>query len=85
MHLGWKVVLPTALGYVVLVAGTVLTLDHLGLGWGLTYGLALTAVSLACTIGFLFFIDRDRVIAGASKTGKVQVASREIYAPTMGD
>jgi NADH-quinone oxidoreductase subunit H len=85
MHLGWKVVLPTALGYVVLIAGTVLTLDQLGLPWGFAYGLALTAVSLACTIGFLFFIDRDRVIAGASKTNKVQVASRGTYAPTMGD
>jgi NADH-quinone oxidoreductase subunit H len=85
MHLGWKVVLPTALGYVVLIAGTVLTLDQLGLPWGFAYGLALTAVSLACTIGFLFFIDRDRVIAGASKTNKVQVTSRGTYAPTMGD
>ncbi len=67
MHLGWKVLLPTALAYIVLIAGTMLVLDHLGIPFGLPYGLALTAVSGATTFAFLFFVDRDRVISGAHR------------------
>jgi len=66
MSLGWKVMLPTGLAYVMLVAATILVLDLLEVPYGLTFGLVLTAVSGACTAGFLFFLDRDRVISGAS-------------------
>ena len=65
MHLGWKVMLPAALGYIVLIAGTMLVLDQLGVPFGFGYGLALTAVSAICTGAFLFFVDRDRIISGA--------------------
>ena len=65
MHLGWKVMLPAALGYVVLVAGTMLVLDQVGVPFGLPYGAALTGVSGVATLAFLFFIDRDRIISGA--------------------
>ncbi len=65
MHLGWKVMLPTALAYVMLVAITVLALDQLGVE-GLLFGLALTAVSALATIVFVFFVDRDRIITGAA-------------------
>lgn len=65
MHLGWKVMLPISLGYVVLIAATMLTLDELGVPFGLGYGLALTGVSAICTLSFLFFVDRDRIISGA--------------------
>ena len=66
MSLGWKVMLPTALAYVMVVAGTILVLDHLGVAYGFTFGAVLTAISGLCTFGFLFVLDRDRVIAGAS-------------------
>jgi NADH-quinone oxidoreductase subunit H len=66
MSLGWKVMLPTALAYVVLVAGTILVLDEIGMRWGFGYGLALTAVSGAATVAFMFFIDRGRTITGAA-------------------
>ena len=66
MSLGWKVMLPTALAYVMLIAGTVLVLDTLAVGYGFTFGLVLTAVSGACLLAFLFFLDRDRIIEGAS-------------------
>ncbi len=66
MSLGWKVMLPVALAYVMVVAGTVLVLDTLGVEYGFTFGLALTAVSAACTGAFLFFLDRGRIIRGAS-------------------
>ena len=66
MALGWKVMLPTALAYVMVMAGTILSLDEIGLEWGFFYGLALTAVSALCTLFFLLFIDRGHTIVGAA-------------------
>ncbi len=66
MALGWKVLLPTALGYIMLLAVSILVLDGLGLTWGFTYGLVLTAVSGLAAGTFLFFIDRGRTISGAA-------------------
>jgi len=66
MTLGWKVLLPVSLGYVMIIASTILVLDYLEVAYGFVFGLVLTAVSGLCTIGFLFFLDRDRVIAGAA-------------------
>lgn len=66
MALGWKVMLPTALAYVMLIGGTILALDEVGLMWGFSYGAALTAVSTVATVGFVFFLDRGRVITGAA-------------------
>jgi len=66
MSLGWKVMLPVALAYVMVVSGTVLVLDHLGVEYGFVFGLVLTAISALCTVGFVFVLDRDRIIKGAS-------------------
>jgi NADH-quinone oxidoreductase subunit H len=67
MHLGWKVLLPGALAYVVLMAASILVLDTIGVPFGVLFGLILTAVNLAATIVFLWVIDRDRVIAGSAR------------------
>jgi NADH-quinone oxidoreductase subunit H len=66
MQLGWKVMLPTALAYVMVVAGTVLTLEEAGIPFGFVSGLVLTGVSAVCTGIFLFMVDRGRVLSGAS-------------------
>ncbi|MGD8282137.1 MAG: NADH-quinone oxidoreductase subunit NuoH, partial [Gemmatimonadota bacterium] len=66
MSLGWKVMLPTALAYTMLIAGTVLTLDTIGMTWGFGYGLVLTVVSGIATLGFVFMLDRGRTITGAA-------------------
>ncbi|MEX2049268.1 MAG: NADH-quinone oxidoreductase subunit NuoH [Gemmatimonadota bacterium] len=66
MSLGWKVMLPTSLAYVMLIGGTILVLDEIGMAWGFGYGLALTAVSGASTFAFMFFLDRGRTITGAA-------------------
>jgi NADH-quinone oxidoreductase subunit H len=66
MHLGWKVLLPGALAYVVLMGASILTLDSLGIPFGFVYGLILTGVNLVATLLFLLVIDRDRVIAGTA-------------------
>jgi NADH-quinone oxidoreductase subunit H len=66
MHLGWKVMLPTALAYIIAMGATILVLDQVGLPFGFFYGLVLTAVSLVATGTFLFVVDRDRLLSGSS-------------------
>ena len=48
------------------VSATVLVLDLLGVPYGFTFGLVLTLVSGLCTVAFVFFLDSDRIISGAS-------------------
>jgi len=67
MHLGWKVMIPAALVFIITTATTMLVLDSLGMQYGrFPYGVILTLVNTAVLVGFLFVIDRDRVIAGAA-------------------
>ena len=66
MALGWKVMLPTSLAYVMLVAMTILVLEEVGVAYGFGYGVVLTAVSGAATFAFMFFLDRGRTITGAA-------------------
>lgn len=68
MHLGWKVMLPTALANVMLIAATILVLDQLEVA-GFLFGASLTVVSGIATAIFVFAIDRDRIITGASVSG----------------
>src|SRR5690606_26679606 len=70
MHLGWKVLLPTALAYITIMAAAILVLDTLGVPFGLLYGLILTAVNLVPTLIFLMLIDRDRVIGGTAPAAR---------------
>ena len=70
MHLGWKVMLPTALAYVMLVAATILVLDQLGVSGGPGFALALTGVSLVATGMFALYLDRGRIITGAAPAGR---------------
>ena len=66
MQLGWKIMLPTALAYVMVIAASMLVLDQLGIPYGLTFGLALTGVSAVCLGLFIFLLDQDRVMRGAA-------------------
>jgi len=81
MALGWKVLLPVALAYTMLVAGTILVLEEIGLTYGFVYGSALTGVSLAATLGFLFFIDRGQTIAGAAALDSQRPDAEMVQAP----
>jgi NADH-quinone oxidoreductase subunit H len=86
MHLGWKVMLPTALAYVTLMGAAILTLDSLGVPFGLVYGLILTAVNLIPTAVFLIVIDRDRVISGtapATEAARRRSERRELHGVTI--
>jgi NADH-quinone oxidoreductase subunit H len=82
MSLGWKVMLPTALAYMMLIAGTILVLDDLGVRFGFAYGAVLTAVSGLATIGFVFFLDRGRTITGAAAQRAQRVEVKTIPTAT---
>ncbi|MSR36619.1 MAG: NADH-quinone oxidoreductase subunit NuoH [Gemmatimonadetes bacterium] len=86
MALGWKIMLPTGLAYVMVIAGAILALDEVGMPFGLGYGLVLTAVSLACTVMFMFWLDRDRIIGGASHPARRPLPPRmpSVDVPTLG-
>lgn len=92
MHLGWKVMLPSSLAYVTLMAAAILTLDSIGIPFGFVYGLILTAINLGATLIFLFLVDRDRVISGSAPVrpgtgslpaGVTAVRGRDAVAATL--
>jgi NADH-quinone oxidoreductase subunit H len=66
MDLGWKVLLPVALGYVMIVAVAVWALEASGVRFGLPYALALTALSAALGALLVWGLDRNRVIGGSA-------------------
>ena len=66
MQLGWKIMIPTALAYVMGISGAILVLDEVGILFGPVYGIVLTALSLVATGIFVFWLDNDRIIGGAS-------------------
>jgi NADH-quinone oxidoreductase subunit H len=71
MELGWKVILPIALGYTMVLAATMLALYEAGVEYGFTFGLVLTVVSGLCTLGFVFLLDKGGTIGGAASGKKV--------------
>ena len=64
MALGWKIMLPITLTYVVVVATAVWGLERLGIPFGTGYGLVLFAINLALAVGLLWGVDRGRLIEG---------------------
>lgn len=67
MELGWKIMLPVALAYIVVVATVVWVLDEAGVALGIPYGLALFGVNLVLAAVLLWGVDRGRLIAGARR------------------
>jgi NADH-quinone oxidoreductase subunit H len=65
MSLGWKVLLPLAIAYIIIVATLVLVLDNAGLQRGFTYGLILFAVNAVMLFILFFVLDRGRIVSPA--------------------
>jgi NADH-quinone oxidoreductase subunit H len=77
MSLGWKVLLPVMLAYIVLVAGTTLALDAAGVGrTNAIFGLVLFAMNIICVAAFLFFLDRGRLVSPAASRLETQELNR---------
>lgn len=64
MALGWKFMIPLAIGYIVLVATSVLVLDELNVTFGLQYAAVLFVLNLLVAYGLFWTVDRNRIVAG---------------------
>jgi NADH-quinone oxidoreductase subunit H len=65
MSLGWKVLLPLAIAYIIIVASLILALDMAGMPRGFTYGLILFAVNAVLLFILFFVLDRGRIVSPA--------------------
>jgi NADH-quinone oxidoreductase subunit H len=65
MSLGWKVLLPLALGYIVIVASLMLALDAAGVERGLSYGLIFLGVNVVLLGLFFIVLDKGRIVSPA--------------------
>ncbi|PKL94089.1 MAG: NADH-quinone oxidoreductase subunit NuoH [Gemmatimonadetes bacterium HGW-Gemmatimonadetes-1] len=72
MSLGWKVMLPLALAYIVVVAGAIWAIDTLAPGLGPTARAGVLLV-INIPIGWLvfFFLDRGRIVQGVGQRSVV--------------
>jgi NADH-quinone oxidoreductase subunit H len=75
MELGWKVMLPVALGYIMVVAFAVYGLERAGLTLGLRYGAVLTGINVVLTAVLLWGLDRGRLLAGSRRQGRPRMAA----------
>jgi len=67
MQLGWKFMIPLALGYIMLIATTVWALDEKGVEFGVGYALILFAVNLPLTYVLFNVLDRGKIIHGSRR------------------
>jgi NADH-quinone oxidoreductase subunit H len=66
MALGWKVMLPLALGYLALLATAIWVLhERLGWAYDTRFALALFGLNVVVAIPLLFVLDRGHLIAGS--------------------
>jgi NADH-quinone oxidoreductase subunit H len=66
MALGWKVMLPLALGYVTVIATAIWFLhDRLGWIYDTRFALALFGLNLLLAVPLFFVLDRGHIIAGS--------------------
>jgi NADH-quinone oxidoreductase subunit H len=66
MSLGWSVMLPIALGYIVIVAAATLGLDALGVMRGPLFSVALLAMNVVIITVLLRWLDRGKLISPSS-------------------
>lgn len=66
MSLGWSVMLPIALGYIVVIAAATLGLDMLGVARGPQFSLALLALNAVIVAALLAWLDKGKLISPSS-------------------
>jgi NADH-quinone oxidoreductase subunit H len=76
MSLGWKLLLPLALGYIVAIATAIVTLDALGFARGsVPFHAGLILLNLAAVVILFVLLDRGKIISPAySRLNKREVA-----------
>ena len=63
MALGWKILLPLALLYIMVIAVASFLLQQAGIGFGMTYALVLFGINLLLVAAVFWGLDRGRVIS----------------------
>lgn len=66
MSLGWSVMLPIALGYIVVIAAATLGLDMLGVARGPMFSLALLGLNVVIIAVLLAWLDKGKLISPSS-------------------
>ncbi len=66
MTLGWGIMLPVALGYVLLIAVAVLALDAVGVPRGTPFSASLFAINAVLTVLLLWWGDKGKLVSPAS-------------------
>ena len=75
MSLGWSIMLPVSLGYILIIATATLGLDALGVARGPWYSVALLALNIILLVVLLAWLDRGRLISPSSaRVGPEQLA-----------
>jgi NADH-quinone oxidoreductase subunit H len=72
MNLGWKVMLPVSLVYVMLIGVAVWALEAAHVPFGRRYALVLTGLSAVAGGVVLWVLDRGRIVGGASARARVE-------------
>ena len=92
MAIGWRVMLPLALAYIVVIATAVLVLDAIGVPPGWMQSLALFVLNLVLVVLVFFVLDRGRLVsASSSRIGQAELtrlresARRSTLSPEAGD
>ncbi len=74
MSLGWKVMLPLALSYIVIIAAAILVLESAGIRRGAMYAAILGAINMALVVILFAILDRGRLISPAyGKTTQARI------------
>jgi NADH-quinone oxidoreductase subunit H len=66
MSLGWKVLLPTTLAYILVVAGAVLGLDAARVPRDWHFALSMLALNVVIMVLVFWVLDRGRIVSPAS-------------------
>jgi NADH-quinone oxidoreductase subunit H len=82
MSLGWKVMLPLALAYIVIVAAATLGLDAAGVARGPLYGAILFGMNVVLLIALFVGLDRGRMVSPASARAR-EVEVERLRARTL--
>lgn len=93
MSIGWKILLPGALAYIVIVAALMLALEVAGIDRGLMYGAIFLGVNAVLVGSFMLLVDRGRIVSpayGRASVAEIRrqraiTAARARLSPISGD
>lgn len=77
MTLGWGIMLPLALAYIIVIASATLALDFMGVTRGLPFTLSLLVLNMVLTAFLLWWGDKGKLLSPASaRLSQVELARR---------